>query len=161
MLPTLTLLLVLAARAAGPAVALPPGTSPAGWSEALRLAGLQLAPSPREADLVCRAATGGWEIRLRTGDRLVARVSTPASQREREDLALLAASLAADLGLGSRSSDVEPGHTAGDPPPPDHFQSEPPRAPGALPALAAAAPEAGSTALPPAAPRVGVAPAAH
>jgi hypothetical protein len=101
---TLTLLLVLAARAAGPTVVLPAGASASGWDQALRLAGLEVAPSTEGADLVCRAVDGAWEIHAGVGDRMVASVPAPTSQREREDLALLVASLAADLGLGSSPS---------------------------------------------------------
>jgi hypothetical protein len=95
------LLLVLAARSASPTLALPPGTAADGWDQALRLAGLEVAPSSEGADLVCHAVDGGWEIRLGRGGSIAAVLPAPSSQREREDLSLLAASLAADLGLAA------------------------------------------------------------
>jgi len=105
------LLMAGTAAAREPTLALPPGTDVRGWESASSIAQLTVAASTAQADLHCRQAGDVWELFIVDGatERVLARVAPPASQREREELALLAASLMMDLGLWYDEPVVEPG----------------------------------------------------
>ncbi len=92
---------------AEPALALPPGMDGPAWEAALQLANLAPAESGALADLRCRQVAGIWELVIGEGrvERVLARVPAPSNQREREDLALLAASLLMELGRWTGGSE--------------------------------------------------------
>lgn len=95
------LLLASPVRAVEPSLALPGGVEPTEWEQALRMAGIELAAPGELASITCLPEPGGWMLVAggAADSRTVARVPVPGSQQEREELALLAASLMQDLGL--------------------------------------------------------------
>lgn len=144
MLRRLALLLLAWSSTAAAAVAvlrLPPGEDPAAWQGPAAHAGLSLAAGPG-ARVEIRVGTAGWEILATdaTGQTRAARVAAPRTTEEREDVAVLAASLlrrpTIDLVDWGRAAGAPAGGTAGAPPP---ERSAPPPERGAAPPARSAA----------------------
>ncbi len=93
---TLVLLLLAAAQAASAVpVRLPPQERAADWQEALAIAGLAVGVPGEGPWVELVPGTGTWTVRVRDLAGVVhdARVQPPVTEQDREDLAMLAASL--------------------------------------------------------------------
>lgn len=119
-------LLLGSALAAG-RIALPAGEASAGWTESLRTAGLTLAATPEGADVTLTDLGATWRVVLRGGATL--EVREPKTAAEREDLAMLLASLA-------RPADPLDWRSLPPPPPPARPRPRPPRPPRPAPPVA-------------------------
>ncbi len=106
---TLLLLLVATARGAVP-VQLPPGESPAAWSEALALAGLIVGGPSAGANVAIRDAGSTWLLSVRDahGQTHEVSVSPARSAAAREDIGWLAASLLESVSVPSGSPPAAP-----------------------------------------------------
>ena len=78
-------------RAASPTLQLPPGQSTEAWAPAARHAGLTLVDAGAPADFVLQHTSAGWVL-VRGAERVP--VAPPRSPDHREDIALLAVSMA-------------------------------------------------------------------
>ncbi len=101
LLTTAALLLGSALGGEEPGIALPSGASAAIWRQPLALAGLSLATGDVQAAVVVRLDGGAWVLEVVGVDGVVRslRLSPPADEAAREDLAVLAASLIEEVRL--------------------------------------------------------------